>query len=104
MSRWDSTALPGLYQRYAGDDGDKFYAEKVQDVQPILDRNKALKNHDDGWNKARDGRRIASIPLVLVIKWRNEGFDIHDPNNMPELKRRLNSSEYMHLRTSEGVF
>lgn len=102
MSLWDSTAIPGLYQRYAGDDGEKFYAEKVQDVEPILRRNRALRNHDDGFNASRDGRRIASIPMIVHMKWLQEGFDCTDPANEKELRRRLNSSEWSALRTSDG--
>ena len=103
MSLWNTTALPGIYERFVDGDGSKYHVEKVQDVQPILERNKALRNKDDGFNAARDGRRIASIPMVVIMQWRNEGFDAFDPNNADELKRRLNSSDWRYLRTSEGA-
>lgn len=109
---WTPTALDGVYQRFAGGEGDKFYAEKVQDVEPILERNKALRDHDDGWNESRDGRRLGSVPYIVIMQWLKEGFDplglvsgggMNDPANVTELKRRLNSSDYQKLRTSEGV-
>lgn len=100
---WTRTAHGDVAQRYAGDEGDKFYVEKVQDVEPILERNKALQNESDGFNHARDGRRVASIPMIVHLQWLKEGFDCTDPNNESELRRRLSSSEYMWLRTSPGA-
>jgi len=76
--------------------------QRIQDVAPILDRNKALTTHDDGYNKRRTMRRVASIPTVLVEKWLKEGIDVFNPDHAPALRRKLNDGEFMWLRTAEG--
>lgn len=42
--------------------------ERVQDVEPILDANKALQ----GERQRGDFRHIASIPNVILEKWMND--------------------------------
>jgi len=44
-------------------------AETTQDVEPILERNKALRREPQSsdW-----GRHIATIPNVILVKWLNE--------------------------------
>ncbi len=84
-------------------DGDKLIVNRVQDVEPILERNKALMTHDDGYSEARDVRRAASIPNVIVEQWMKEGVNIFDKDCAAEVRRRLNSSEWAFLRTAEGV-
>lgn len=77
--------------------------ERSQDVELLLERNKALCTADAGWNRSRDLRRAASIPLAVVEKWLNEeGIDVFDPNHAAAVRRKLNSSEYAHLRTAPG--
>lgn len=101
---WRPSGIDGVWERFVDGEGSKFHVEKVQDVEPILERNKELQRLDDGWNKTRDGRRIASIPMAVHLQWLKEGFDCTDPDNAQELRRRLNSSEWRYLRTSEGRF
>lgn len=74
----------------------------TQDVEPILDQNKRLATADDGYSPSRDMRRVASIPNIVVLQWLAEGVDIFDPNDRAEVKRRLNSPEWAHLRTAPG--
>lgn len=84
---------------------DRAVIETVQDVAPLLERNKELQNADDaGWSPTRELRRAATIPHILVLKWRNEeGIDVFDPDHWPAVKRKLNSSEYRWLRTAPGT-
>ena len=42
--------------------------ERVQDVEPIIERNKALQSEP----QAGDFRHIASIPNVILERWMNE--------------------------------
>ncbi|MGE0652251.1 MAG: hypothetical protein AB7P12_10940 [Alphaproteobacteria bacterium] len=83
---------------------DRTVIETVQDVAPVLERNRALQNADDrGWTRSRDLRRAATIPDIIILKWRNEeGIDVFDPDHWPAVKRKLNSSEYRWLRTAPG--
>ncbi len=84
---------------------DRTVIETVQDVAPILERNKALQNAEDGgWSPSRELRRAATIPDIIILKWRNEeGIDAFDPDHWPAVKRKLNSSEYRWLRSAPGV-
>ena len=75
---------------------------RVQDVEPVLDRNKALYTHNDGYSPSRDIRRVASIPLVVVEQWMKEGIDIFDPNCREAVKKKLNDPENLFLRTAPG--
>lgn len=76
---------------------------RCQDVEAILDHNKALATHDDGYSADRGLRRAASIPLAVVEKWMTEyGVDVLDPEHGPAVKKLLNSNEWAHLRTAPG--
>lgn len=79
----------------------------TQNVAPMLERNKAMATHNDGYSQSRELRRAASIPYVVGIKWLNEeGWWFMDADKDPGVARKLvaklNSSEYRHLRTAEG--
>lgn len=75
-----------------------------QEADPVLDRNKAMATHNDGYTPSREMRRVASIPLALIYKWRaEEGWDAFDPEHADKLKAKLNSSEFAYLRTAPGV-
>lgn len=94
MSHWD--AEDAWIQ-----DG-KLIHKVTQDVEPILERNKALRNDGDGYSPSRELRRVASIPMAVIYQWMQEGVDYRDPNCWPEIKRRLNSPDWAHLRTAGG--
>lgn len=73
------------------------------DVEPILEHNKALAADGDGYSRSRELRRAASIPMAVIEKWRNElGVNVFDPDHKPAVRRLLNSSEYLYLRTAPG--
>lgn len=68
-----------------------------------LDQNKALANHDDGYvSSAREMRRVAYIPDPVILMWRQEGIDVFDPEHSDAVNKKLNSSEWRHLRTAPG--
>jgi hypothetical protein len=76
--------------------------KRTQDVQPILDANRALANEGRGFSASGDMKRVATIPLIVVEQWLKEGFDIYDPGNSAALMRRLRDGQWSKLRTSEG--
>jgi hypothetical protein len=49
----------------------KIVAEKVQDVEPILENNKTLQTMEQ---RSDWGRHVASVPDVIVVKWLNEEY------------------------------
>lgn len=88
-------------------DGNQTRFAATMDVAPIVERNKAMATHNDGYSQSRELRRVASIPYVVGLKWLNEeGWWFMDADKDPGVARKLaaklNSNEYMHLRTAEG--
>lgn len=75
---------------------------RSQDIEPYLERNKKLYTADDGYSPSRELRRVASIPAVIVEQWMREGVSIFDHNAQDEIRRRLNDSENLFLRTAPG--
>ncbi|CAB4157907.1 hypothetical protein UFOVP679_54 [uncultured Caudovirales phage] len=74
----------------------------TQDVGALLDRNKAMANHNDGYSASREMRRVGSIPWGVINQWLAEGFDPFDPDNKHILARKLNDSDFRDLRTAGG--
>lgn len=75
-------------------------------VEAVLDQNK--QDYNDGTNgyitKDREMKRVAQIPVWVQHKWLiEEGLDVFDKNAWPQVKRKLNSSEWLFLRTSPGT-
>lgn len=85
------------------------YVKRTQDVEPILEANKAEMAEASSWRPfaGTNLRKVASIPAVVAEQWLKEGLDIIGPAaNTPEMRRRLaqklNSNEFRHLRTCPG--
>jgi len=87
-------------------DTDSIVVNRVQDVQPILDLNKKELNGDSMYGPQTNNgmRKVASIPLVIIEKWKRElGVDIFNKDHMPKVKQLLNDPEYKWLRTHEST-
>jgi hypothetical protein len=82
---------------------DKAVVRSVQDVQPLLDMNKKEINGDSMYGTEGGPlgmRKVASIPLIVIEKWRTElGIDVMNKDHMPKVKQLLNDPEYAYLRT-----
>jgi hypothetical protein len=84
-------------------DGNKVAIEHVQDVEPILERNKMLRGeeqHSD-W-----GRHVASIPNVIYVKWLDEehakgntSLRMFTPEFDLIVQKKLQDPEWAYLRT-----
>lgn len=87
---------------------DTSYVRSVQDVEPILESNKALQTLNDGYSPSREMKRIASIPLVVAQKWMKEDginwMALPKHEKAKYLRRKLNDPNNRFLRTSGGVF
>lgn len=73
----------------------------------MLERNKQMAAHNDGYSDSREFRRAASIPYMVGLKWLNEeGWWFMDMDKDPDVAKKvaekLNSSEYAYLRTAPG--
>ena len=81
----------------------RFAIERIQDVDPVLDSNKEKVNHSSGYSSSRELREVAEIPMVIVLKWRDElGIDVFNKDHWPAVKRLLRDADWMHLRSSPG--
>lgn len=86
---------------------EKLVQHSVQDIQPLIDLNKKEYNKDyihGGVETKETGmRKVASIPLIIIEKWKKEhGIDMMNKDHWPKIKQLLNSNEYRYLRTHES--
>tara|TARA_R100000995_G_scaffold84081_2_gene61685 strand:- start:169 stop:486 length:318 start_codon:yes stop_codon:yes gene_type:complete len=88
-------------------DGDNLVQHSVQDVRPLIELNKKEFNKDyiNGGVETKElgMRKVASIPLIIVEKWKREhGVDMMNKDHWPKIKKLLNDPEYRFLRTHES--
>jgi hypothetical protein len=84
---------------------DSIVVNRVQDVEPLLELNKKELNGDSMYGPQNNSgmRKVASIPLVVIEKWKRElGVDVFNKDHMPKVKQLLNDPEYRWLRTHES--
>lgn len=80
--------------------------ESVQDVEPILEANKKLQNHE---TYSKDGIKnefwhVATIPVVIQEKWlREDGIDIYNRDHWKKVKMKLNDPDYRYLKATTGT-
>ena len=94
-----------------GEEEDKLLVRTTIDKALLhrqLDRNKQEYNaiSHKGYKAALGKKnmwRAASIPNFIVMKWKNEeGIDVFKDEDWPKVQEKLNSAEYLFLRTSPG--
>jgi hypothetical protein len=84
---------------------DGLVIERVQDVEPILEANKAQFNqHSDAPRRfgSKTMHKVATIPNVVIEQWMKEGVNIFDRNHAEAVLRKINDPQYMYLRTRPG--
>jgi hypothetical protein len=85
------------------DSENTFSLNRVQDVEPILDLNKAAQANEDGMSASRELRHIARIPTVVYAEWcRQYGCDVLKDKAL--LRRLLNDPDNRWLRVDGGRF
>ena len=93
------------YQQRLHRQGDDFAVETRQAVAPLLAQNRALASGDraDGYSPSREWRRIATIPIVVQLQWKQQyGVEVWNRDHLPAVKRLLNDPDWRWLRTSTG--
>ena len=80
------------------------HLQRVQDVEPILERNKALQKTDHQSNGIKKSwMHAATVPNIIIEKWINEyGVNFYNRDHWPAVKRLLNSPEWRYLRTGNA--
>lgn len=78
--------------------------KRTQDVEPILDHNKAMQAEGvGGWRRTanRLGRYVAEIPNIVVEQWLKEGFNVFQVSER-ELRKKLDHPDWSYLKTIPG--
>ena len=82
----------------------KFTISYHEDVQPLMDANKAERNNaSENWKG--DFHKVASIPMTIIIEWSKEvggGMNILKPENKKKFVAKLNDPDFVNLRTKLG--
>lgn len=82
---------------------DEATIEAREDVQPVLDANRAAQADGAGWSPSREMRHVARIPQILWAEWeRLYGVGFHKDRGL--LRRLLNDPDNRNLRVSLGGF
>ena len=78
--------------------------ERIQNIEPILERNKELAKTDIEAKGIKNNWWLAgTIPNIIIEKWLNEyGIDFFNKDHWPAVKRLLNSPDWRYLRTGRG--
>lgn len=80
--------------------GGEFALHYSQDVEPLLDHNKACQG--ESINRKSEFRHYASVPVTVQYQWIKEyGVDPLAQGHEDLLARLLNSNEWRYLRTQE---
>lgn len=83
----------------------RIIASTTQDVEPILERNKALRGESQQGHDF--ARLIADIPAVIIVRWLNEEYARGNTHLRPFTRefnetvvaRKLKDPEWAYLRT-----
>lgn len=83
--------------------GQDLAVENIQDVEPILERNKQLRSMEQ---KSDWGREVAEIPNVILIRWLNEehakgneSLRLFTPEMDAIIQKKLADPDWAYLRT-----
>ena len=77
----------------------RIIAVTEQDVDPILERNAALRS---ARQRSDWGRHVARIPNVILVRWANEtGLRPFTPEFNALVARKLADPDWKHLRTDK---
>lgn len=97
----DSTGATEHY--YYDHSSDKIIVRHVVDVEGIIDQNKReFNSHSGGYGDSDGLHKIATIPLILIDKWKREnGFDWFNSTDK-ERRAWLDKPEHAFLKTRPG--
>ncbi len=101
----DYDAERGLRIDYEALEGGGFALHYSQDVEPVLDFNKAKqKAGREYYASDPDMWKVASIPVTVQYEWmRRYGADPLAQGNEKLLERLLNDPEWRYLKTAEVI-
>lgn len=98
MRLLDYDPLSGLRTWHSYDEAEDLTIIRYeQDVEPVLDANKAADNH--GEHRKGDMWHVASVPPSVQLKWYVEkGVDLLNPDHKQAVARLLDDPEWRYLK------
>lgn len=86
-------------------DENKMIVQETHDFSPVVNKAKALKSAGQG-DLGNDNKLVGLIPMKLWHEWaKDAGVKASDTKAMREIvARKMNDSEYAHLRVWEGRY
>lgn len=102
---FDHNPDTGITEWFIGDDETGgFTIQSQQDVEPLLERNRALWNNTEKHSKYGEWTRIASIPAVVIMELNKKGILRMDGSILDDKKYRdwLNDRDNLLFRTRAG--
>jgi hypothetical protein len=99
-----SDPISGIHAWHEFDGRETRIIHTYDDVSGVLDNNKLNYNHVNGYNADRSMKKVATIPNSIITKWLlEENIDVFKKEDWPKVKAKLNSNEFLYLRTAPGV-
>lgn len=99
---WSANGLETRWHQSS--DGQKAF-EYRQDVEAILDENKARQNHSEGWSPERLFKHVAHIPTVVLYAWMKQDgvnfFSLKGEEQDAWLKRKINDPDWKFVQASK---
>jgi len=98
----DHDPISGTTTLFHWNNDGTFAIEHTQDVNGIIEHNKRqLIESDHKKQMQKDWIKYASIPDVIVLKWKNElGVDVTKREHRKKMFQLINSPEYRFLKTT----
>jgi len=101
------SATPGIKREWHDDGEGGGVIRTSQDVAPIIDRNRAMANHNDGYSPSRELRRAGTVPMLILYQWIAEaGLSDADPDYQDKLGKlilsKLDDPDFSGFRTAPG--
>jgi hypothetical protein len=95
----------GIKREFLHVDDNTFAVRSTDDVQAVLDANKADQTFNPtGYSASRDLKHIARIPASIYELWLNKyGVDALNPDHKDAVRKLLNDRDWLFLRTGGGV-
>lgn len=101
----DYDPLTGISEWFVPGDGESFSTISTQDVEPFLNRNKAMQNEGRAhWKGQGDFRLEASIPIGVQYAWKEKyGIEVWNHEHLPDVIKKLNDPEWKYLKCAEII-
>lgn len=93
---------PGIKRQWIDNEDGTYTVSEQQDLQPLLDRNRAIQNNHDGYTPSRDMQFIGTISETVHAQFLANGINLYKPEFEPELRKYLNDPDYRGFRTGLG--